>query len=295
MLIDPVAAVHRTGVLIAARVVDVRHGRRGGITLTRNPMIGDFLRTRRRQLLRAELGLPPIGGKLTGLRREEVAYLAGVSVTWYTWLEQGRAVRPSRQVLNALAQTLRLSDAEHAYLLSLAGYTASGRTAEPVHNDVPARVHRLLHSLSGFPAYVIAADWAVLAWNAAYSALYPNISTVPESERNLLWLLFTDPYLRDLLPDWELTARFNVAAFRREAGPRLAEPPFSLLVERLLEASEPFRTMWENHLIEVLSSRERLFRHPQAGDLHMEQHNLKPSDHPGLHVVIYTPLPSPDT
>jgi transcriptional regulator with XRE-family HTH domain len=258
-------------------------------------MLGDFLTAMRRRLRRDDLGLPPAGGKRVGLRREEVAYLSGVSITWYTWLEQGRAASPSRQVLNALAQTLRLSDAEHAYMLSLAGYTAPRRVTEPVHQVAPNEVRRFLDSLVDFPAYVIAQDWEILAWNDAYCELYPGLSAVPVADRNLLWLLFTDPYLRDLLPDWELTVQSNVAAFRTEAGSGLSDPPFSDVVERLLEASESFREVWESRPIEVLSSRTRVFHHPIAGGLHFEQHNMRPSDHPGLHVVIFTPLLAADT
>src|ERR1700682_6361553 len=101
-------------------------------------MIGEFLTNRRRHLVRADLGRPPIGGRTCGLRREEVAYLARVSITWYTWLEQGRDITPSRQVLDALAQTLRLSAAEHLYVLSLAGYSAPQPADDPFPQTVPA-------------------------------------------------------------------------------------------------------------------------------------------------------------
>jgi transcriptional regulator with XRE-family HTH domain len=257
-------------------------------------MIGDLLRTRRQQLVRAEVGLPPIGHKIAGLRREEVAYLAGLSVTWYTWLEQGRAVSPSRQVLNALTKALRLSCAERVYLFSLAGYSAPETAADPVSWEVSAHVQRFLDALLDFPAYVIAPDWGILAWNTAFARLYPGISRVPESERNLLWLLFTDPYLREYLLDWERTARAHAAAFRAQAGPRLADPRFAELVNRLLRVSEPFRAAWESHTIELLSFHERVFRHPVVGDIHLEQHCMTPSDAPGLHVVILTPVPDMD-
>jgi transcriptional regulator with XRE-family HTH domain len=258
-----------------------------------NAMLGRFLTARRRRLRRAELGLPPAGGRLSGLRREEVAYLTGVSVTWYTWLEQGRA-RPSRHVLNALAKTFRLSAAEYAYMVSLAGHTAPHRIVEPACQEIPAQVQRLLDSLADLPTYVIAQDWAYIAWNAAYSELYPGLSTMPAADRNLLWLLFTDPYLRDLIPDWELTVRYNVAAFRAGAGRELSEPPFCDIVDRLFNASTPFYEVWENHPVDVLSSRKRVFHHPTAGELHCEQHTMKPSDHPDLHMVIYTPLSNTD-
>ncbi len=170
--------------------------------------LGDFLRTRRGQLVRADLGLPPVGRRrTTGLRREEVAFLSGVSVTWYTWLEQGRDIQPSRQVLDAIARTLRLSPPEHAYVLSLAGYSAPPPPAEPIPQAAPPHVQRLLDALDSYPAYAIAPDWGISGWNPAYARLYPNVAAVPVSDRNLLWLVFTDPYVRDLLPDWESDSR----------------------------------------------------------------------------------------
>jgi transcriptional regulator with XRE-family HTH domain len=246
--------------------------------------------------VRADLGLPPITGRSAcGLRREEIAYMAGVSITWYTWLEQGRDVTPSRLVLDSLARTLRLSQAEHVYLLSLAGYSAPHPTEDTSPDTVPAHVQRLLDALEDYPALVIASHRAILAWNAAYAALYPNVATVADADRNFLWLLFTDPYLRTTMPDWEFTCMYNVASFRAEAGTRLGEPPFSDLVSRLLQTSEAFRAAWERYDIETLPSRERLFRHPEVGDLHMEQHSLTPSDQPHLHLVMFTPTPATDT
>jgi transcriptional regulator with XRE-family HTH domain len=259
-------------------------------------MMGQFLRTRRRHLVRADLGVPPIAGRATrGLRREEVAYLAGVSVTWYTWLEQGRDVTPSRQVVDSIARALRLSRAEHVYLLSLAGYSAPHPADDPSDGTVPAHIQRLLDSLIDSPALAIAPDWGISAWNKAYAAMYPTVTTVSAADRNFLWLLFTDPYLRAAMPDWEFTGMCNVASFRAVAGTRLDEPPFSDLVSRLLQTSEAFRTAWETYDIEALPQRERLFRHPDVGDLRMEQHILAPPDDPRLHLVIFTPIPATDT
>jgi transcriptional regulator with XRE-family HTH domain len=259
-------------------------------------MLGQFLRTRRRHVLRADLGLPPTAGRTTsGLRREEVAYLAGVSITWYTWLEQGRDVTPSRQVLDSLARTMRLSHTEHVYLLALAGYGAPHATADPLPGAVPADVQRLLDAVTEFPAMAVATDWTVMAWNAVYAAVYPNIATVAETDRNFLWLLYTDPYLRALIPDWERTGLYNVAAFRAEAGTRLDAPPFADIVARLLQTSAAFRSAWESFDIDTMPSRERLFRHPEVGELHMEQHILAPSDHPHVRLVTFVPVPATDT
>ena len=258
--------------------------------------LGAFLRARRQQMQRADLGLPPVGGRGAGLRREEVSYLSGVSVTWYTWLEQGREIRPSRQVLDAVARALRLTAPEHTYVLSLAGYSAPECTASETTRPVmPAHAQRLLDALGNLPAYVMASDWTILGWTPAFAGLYPNVATVPEADRNLLWLLFTDPYLREIQSDWELHTVRQLAKFRAEAGPCLGEPRFARLIERLLEASDHFRAAWENHDIEWFASRERVYRNPVVGDLHLEPHRMTLSDDPDVHVVIYTPVPNTGT
>ena len=258
-------------------------------------VLGQFLRTRRRNLVRADLGMRPTGRTTSGLRREEVAFLAGVSVTWYTCLEQGRDVTPSRQVLDSLAHTMRLSHTEHVYLLALAGYGAPHPFTDASPAIVPADVQRLLDAFADFPAMAVATDWTILAWNAPYAAVYPNIARVAAADRNFLWLLYTDPFLRTLIPDWERTGMYNVASFRAEAGTRLDEPPFADLVARLLQTSDTFRSAWESFGIDTMPSRERLFRHPEVGDLRMEQHILAPSDHPNLRLVTFIPVPESDT
>ena len=253
--------------------------------------LAEFLKSRRLNVSRAELGLPEhTRQRARGLRREEVSFLSGVSVTWYTWIEQAREVNPSRQVLTAIAATLRLSVRERAYILELAGYSAADlESVDPVR-DAPQPVRRLLDALAGYPAYAIAPDWGISAWNTAYEALYPNVATVSPAHRNLLWLVFTDPDVQDLLPDWETDSRHFLAQFRAEAGHRLGDAPFARLVGRLLGTSEPFRTWWGSHDIEPFTSRERSFQHPVVGALQLEHHRLAPSDHPDLHVVIYTPV-----
>ena len=254
--------------------------------------LGALLRSRRGQLVRADFGLPTVGGRnaarATGLRREEVSALSGVSMTWYTWLEQGRDILPSRQVLDSVSRTLRLSPAEQAYVMSLVGYAAPALA--PGGGTAPGHVQRLLDALPGSPGFAIAPDWGISAWNVAYAALYPNIAEVPAADRNLLWLVFTDPYVRRLLPQWEVDSRRFLAEFRAEAGPQLDEPAVAGLVERLQAESASFRDGWASHDIEGFSSRERMFHHPRVGDLRLEHHRLSPSDHPDLHLVIYTPV-----
>lgn len=246
--------------------------------------LGAFLRSRRERIDRAAAGLPP-RSRGDGLRREEVAVASGVSMTWYTWLEQGRDIHPSRQVLSAVADALRLTDAERAYVLSLAGY-APPRPAgvEPA----PAHLQRLLDAL-GHPAFVLAPDWGVAGWNAAYERMYPHIAVAAPAERNLLWLVFTDPSVRALLDDWEVTSRRFLAEFRAEAG-RLADPGTAQLVQALREASPAFRAAWDSFEIGGFTSRERVFHLPDGSTVTLEQQQLRPSDRPDLQVVLYTPL-----
>ncbi|KAA0099514.1 XRE family transcriptional regulator [Mycolicibacterium sp. P1-18] len=253
--------------------------------------MGAFLRSRRERMARAAHDLPPLPrGRVNGLRREEVSFLCGVSVTWYTWLEQGRAITPSRQVLDAVARTLRLSVAEHEYLLGLGGYAAPNPSEVQVIPSAPPHIQRLLDEIGDRPAYALAADWSIAAWNAAYAALYPNVATTDPSERNLLWLVFTDPAVRDLLDDWEVTSQRFLAEFRAETASRLTDSHIQDLVTRLRETSVQFRRGWDGHPIAGFVSRERTFHHPTVGTLHLEHHQVRASDHPNLQLVIYTPL-----
>lgn len=262
---------------------------------TRRTELGGFLRDRRNQLARSEVGLPPRArGGDVGLRREEVSYLSGVSVTWYTWLEQGRDINPSRQVIDAIARTLHLNASEHSYVLAMLGYSSPVTAEAPPAHEAPAHLQRLLDAWTDDPSYAIAPDWSMLAWNRAYEKLYPGIGTVDAAERNLLWLVFTDPYVRGLLPDWHTTSRRFLAEFRAETGPRLGDPAHGVLVERLREVSPEFREGWDSHDIQRFASRERLFHHPRVGTLHLEHHQLALSDHPEIHVVVYTPMPETD-
>lgn len=252
--------------------------------------LGQFLRDRRGGLVRAELGLGPIGRNRTlGLRREEIAAFAAVSVTWYTWLEQGREINASRQVLESIARVLTLTSAETSYLLAMGGYTPVPATESPRLEQAPDHLQRLLDTFD-FPAFAVAPDWGITGWNRAYRGLYARIAAVDPAERNLLWLIFTDPHLREMLPDWEETSRHFVAEFRAEAGARLGSTAHTHLVKRLGEASGEFAKLWADRGVERFASRRRIFLHPLAGELVFEQHRLVPSDAPELHLVMYAPV-----
>lgn len=252
--------------------------------------LGTFLRARREELVRAEYDLPPVGRRRAqGLRREEVAYHAGVSVTWYTWLEQGRDINPSRQVLDAIAQTLRLTRAEHDYVLSLSGYAPAPPVSMVPAAPAPPHIQHFLDAQVDTPAFAITPDWGIAAWNDAYEALYPNVATIAPQDRNLLWVIFTDPFVRDLLPDWENTSRRFLGEYRVQAGPYLGQPEHAALTTRLERASEAFVRAWSEHHIRPFATRERVFNHPVAGELQFEELRLVPSDVTDLHLVVYLP------
>ncbi len=256
--------------------------------------LAEFLRSRRRQVDPRETGLPAGGARRTpGLRREEVALLSGVSHTWYTWLEQGRDIRPSRQVVDALARTLRMSPAEHGYVLRLTGH--GGVDPAAATGGMPGHVQRLLDALGPSPAYAITADWSIVGWNGAYERLYPGVARVPAAGRNLLELVFTDPAVRALLADWPTDSLRFLTRFRAEVGARLADPGVVDLVSRLEAASPHFRAGWASHDVDRFSSAERRFEHPEVGTLLLEHHQLTPADAPGLQVVVYTAAAGSET
>ncbi|MBP2376084.1 helix-turn-helix transcriptional regulator [Paeniglutamicibacter psychrophenolicus] len=265
------------------------------MSVERRRELGQFLRDRRGNLVRAELGLPPIGRNRTlGLRREEIAAFAAVSVTWYTWLEQGRDINASRQVLESIARVLTLTAAETAYLLAMGGYTPVPSAEVMAIEQAPDHLQRLLDAFD-FPAFAVAPDWGIAGWNRAYAGLYTRIAAVDPEDRNLLWLIFTDPHLRQMLPDWEETSRHFVAEFRAEAGARLGSAAHTTLLKRLGEASGQFAKLWADRGVERFASRQRVFMHPVAGELVFEQHRLVPSDAPELHLVMYVPVPGTPT
>jgi transcriptional regulator with XRE-family HTH domain len=252
--------------------------------------LADFLRTRRSQVGPAEVGLPSAGRRRTpGLRREEVSHLSGVSLTWYTWLEQGRDINVSKQVLSAIARTLRLNRAETAHLAALAGHGPNIQEMQSEVEQAPESLNRLLQAMTPNPAYTISPMWNVVAWNAAYEALFVDIGTLPPEEHNLLWMVFTVPSVRELVVDWEAEAQRLLAQFRAEAGPLLGDDSYKSLVDRLLDASPEFRTWWSRHDVAQFSSRRREFSHPLVGRFVLDHHKLVLADHPELRIIVYTP------
>ena len=226
---------------------------------------GDFLRSRRERLSPADVGLPSgVRRRTRGLRREEVAYLAGVGTTWYTWLEQGRDVRPSNELLMALAQALRLDPIERGHLFALNDRPAPARRVEgPELIGGPLR--RMLDSLVGQPAYVLGRRWDILAWNRAANLIYGPYERLQDDERNALQLLFTDPAHRRLLVDWEPVARASLAMFRADYARHAGDPDFERLITHLAQRSPEFADFWaQREVAHPLPGHKRL-DHPACG------------------------------
>lgn len=256
--------------------------------------LADFLRTRRARLRPEDVGLPAAGRRRTpGLRREELAQLAGVGITWYTWLEQARDIRVSPQVLESLARALGLRAEEQAHLFDLA-QGASPRAAGLAETVNPA-LQRVLDQQEPSPAYILGRRWDLLAWNSAARRVFRDFADLPEGFRNIVWYMFTDATLRRLLIDWEHQARRQLAQFRASSARHTGDPAFTRLITALMDAAPEFRLWWPHHDVLGRPEARKDLDHPRVGRLALEQTTFHVDTNPDLRLVLYTPLPEDDT
>jgi transcriptional regulator with XRE-family HTH domain len=253
---------------------------------SRESVLGAFLRAHRERLAPADVGLAPGRRRRTpGLRREEVAQLAGLSATWVTWLEQGRPVSLSARALASLAAALRLSRAERAYLFELAGRRDPQQAPD---ETVPPVVLASVHAIGG-PAYLLDRQWTALAWNDAAADLFIGWLDAASAERNLLRAMFVSPGLMALVEDWPHRAARLVAEFRAHSIRHADEVPTRALIEGLMAESAAFRDAWLSQDVEDREGGRRGFHHPQQGALQFEQLTLVPAAAPGLMLVMLLP------
>ena len=258
-----------------------------------------FLRDRRGRLDPAACGFRRGGRRRTpGLRREEVAQLAGVSVTWYTWLEQGGRRRmgvPSVDALDGIAAALRLDRPERDHLFLLAHGRPPPRAAAGVAT-VPASVHRLMEGLGGCPALVRTADtWDVVAWNPAAAAVFGDYGAVAPAERNLLRRVFTQPLARAVMPEWAGNARRLVAAFRADRARTGPSAAADALVAELSAASPDFARWWaDDRTVTSDSDGVKRMHHPTAGPLTLAYTGLIPQAVDGLMLTVFVPATAAD-
>ena len=251
-----------------------------------------FLRSRRARLQPSDVGLPadpePGRRRTPGLRREEVAELSGVGVTWYTWLEQGRDIPASAQVIDALARALRLSPDEHRHLRDLAGLTPAS-PSDGVAAESRARLQRLVDSVAPAIASVYDVHFDYLAWNEPYRRVRHDPATLADDRRNLLWMMFTDPENRARMTTWDRAARALLSQFRAAAARHPGDARFAELVAALTESSPQFREWWAQYPVRYFRPAKIRISHPQAGRITLEMFQLRLEDDPEHLMVMQVP------
>jgi transcriptional regulator with XRE-family HTH domain len=255
--------------------------------------LGGFLRARRAALDPRRAGLPDNGRlrRVPGLRREELSQLANVSVDYVVRLEQGRTRRVSRPVLDALADALQLTPDERAYLATLAEVASATGTRRAAKPEIAPQLRQLLDDMHNIPAMVVYRRMDVLAWNRGAAALLTDFGALPPRDRNLVRLMFLDNTFRSLYADWPRAARDCVAVLRMEAGRHPDDPHLIALVGELSIRDADFRTWWTNHPVHGLGPVHRTFRHPVAGTLTLDVHQMSVGTNPDLLLAAYTAPP----
>lgn len=247
-----------------------------------------FLRSRRERISPEQAGLPTTGRRRTpGLRREEVAALAGVGLTWYTWLEQGRDIGVSPAFLDSLCRVLKLDAMERRHLYLLTYQRAPAEQAQ-TWCVVPMIIHRLMADMPLRPAYVLNLRWDVLAWNPAGDKVF-NFADKPPEQRNLLWMLFTDEKMRSLLCPWEEQAIQMLSSFRRDFVHASAQSDVAELVRSLEKVSAEFKYWWNRQDIHGPCQGLRNFEIPSFGNISFEHATLIIDADRHLHLVYYAP------
>ncbi|SED47169.1 Helix-turn-helix domain-containing protein [Streptomyces sp. 2131.1] len=256
--------------------------------------LGDFLRSRRARISPEDVGLNSYGRRrVPGLRREEVAQLAGVSVDYYIRLEQGRGPSVSDAVLDAIARVLRLDETEHAHLRTVARPKARKASA-PSARRVRPGLRLLLDLFDRAPAFVLGRRMDVLAWNALGDAL-GGFSGLPAGERNMPRQAFLAPGARELYPDWPAVAAETVAYLRLDAGLHPDDRELAALVGELSLKSEDFRRLWADHQVKAKTYGVKRMVHPVVGELTLPYETLAVPGEPELSLVVYTPEPGSET
>ncbi len=257
--------------------------------------LGDFLKTRRAKILPSQVGLPSGTRRRTpGLRREEVAQLAGIGLTWYTWLEQGRPIRVSAQVMESLCRILLLDKQERIHLYRLAN--------QPVPTDIPGNqgtvspiLQHVLDSLLLCPSFIADQRWNVLAWNKAACLLFGDFNEMNARQRNVVWAMFTDDYFKELYDDWDKHAKSLLGRFRATCGKYIEDLWLNQFIEDLKVQSTEFNLWWPLHEIQNDSGIYKHFNHPAAGRMDFESSCFDLPDNSGFRLFIHVPLPETNT
>ena len=255
----------------------------------RRTELAAFLRSRRERISPEDVGLPPGTRRRTsGLRREELAQLAGVGVTWYTWLEQGRPINASVQVLDAVSRTLRLDAIERAHLFRLADVPGSAGLPGCDDCPLPPEVQQILDALP-LPASVITERFDLLAWNRTYAALFPRLTSAPPEERNTLLSLYTAPACCAPVSDQRAHCEAMVGQLRAAYARRPGDPAWTHFIRRLEAISPDFAKAWAAHDVAQPGIVVKSFRHPGVGEITATSTSFAVHAVPGARMQVYTP------
>lgn len=251
--------------------------------------LSEFLRSRRGRLQPQDVGLPQLGRhrRVPGLRREELAQLAGVSVAYYTRLEQGNGRNVSTEVLDAIARALKLSDAERDHLTHLAKPKQKKHRRMGRPQQLRPAVQHLMDAMDGVPAYVLGRRLDILGWNRMARALLGDFAALPTQERNMARLVFLDPNARDLYVDWEVKATDLVSVLRMYAGCSADDPQLPELIGELSVKSEEFRRLWAAHTVQDKGHGAKRLHHPLVGEMTLSYETLSLPDDHDLSLVTY--------
>jgi transcriptional regulator with XRE-family HTH domain len=261
------------------------------ISSARRTELAAFLRSRRERISPEDVGLPPGSRRRTaGLRREELAQLAGVGVTWYTWLEQGRPINASVQVLDAIARTLRLDAVERGHLFRLADVPGAAGTgpADCPECPLPPQVQTILVAIP-YPASVLTERFDLVAWNQIYAALFPRLVQTPTGERNTLLSCLTGPACCSPMPEQDQYSATLVGQLRAAYGKHVGDPAWTHFIGRLNMQSPVFAALWAAHDVTRPASYVKHFRHPTLGTITATSTSFAVTAIPGARMVIYTP------
>ncbi|MGE5628394.1 MAG: helix-turn-helix transcriptional regulator [Solirubrobacterales bacterium] len=257
--------------------------------------LGDFLKTRRAKISPSQVGILTTTRRRTpGLRREEIAQLAGIGLTWYTWLEQGRSIHVSTQVIESLSRVLMLNKQERIHLYLLAN--------QPLPADIPGYggtlspiLQHVLDNLICCPSLIIDQQWNAIAWNKAACLVFGDFGKMNIRERNIVWAMFTDNKYKQLYTDWDFYAKDLLGSFRSMWGKYIEDPWLAQFIDELKIQSKEFNSWWPLHEIQSNKEMYKQLNHPVAGILDFEVSKFDVSSNSSLKLIIHTPLSGTDT
>jgi hypothetical protein len=255
----------------------------------RREQLAEFLRSRRARITPEDVGIPAGPRRRTpGLRREEVAQLSTVGVTWYTWLEQGRPINVSPSVLDAISRTLRLDLAERTHLYRLADVPVP--PTSPGREMISADIREVIDAMDGLAVCLVNSRYDILAWNRDYELLFPRLMRSERLRRNALYACFTMPDCCNPFVNRDEELPRMVAALRGEFGKHVGEPEWEDFIADLIRVSPTFARTWDAHDVACHSTYTKVFRHPVVGLVTMRSTSFRPAEMIGARMIVYRPI-----